>query len=105
MRSVIFEMDQTFILRFPQIAQTIFEELDDQNLVKCKEVNKEWRMFLKAPKFLLMRKIQKAFEKRQCTFGKVWWDVAKCISTRTISEIEVAATEFFRDDSMFQWPI
>jgi hypothetical protein len=42
-------------LRFPSVAESIFDELDNQSLVKCKEVSRVWRIFLQGPKFLIMR--------------------------------------------------
>ena len=38
-------MDELF-LRFPQIGKQIFEELDNKNLTKCKEVCKSWQEFI-----------------------------------------------------------
>ena len=32
--------------RFPHIGQQIFEELDNKNLTKCREVCKSWQTFI-----------------------------------------------------------
>ena len=34
------------IERFPHIAEQIFEQLDNKNLSKCREVNKVWKNFI-----------------------------------------------------------
>ena len=38
-------MDE-IMLRFPHIADQIYEELDNQSLLKCKEVSLSWYHFL-----------------------------------------------------------
>ena len=87
-------------LRFPSVAELIFDELDNQSLVKCKEVSGVWRIFLKAPKFLIMRKIQKMVETRR-KFRNVWKLVGKKISTNEILQLEVATAEFYGNDRNF----
>ena len=32
--------------QFPHIAEQIFEQLDNKNLSKCREVNKSWKNFI-----------------------------------------------------------
>ena len=34
------------IERFPHIAEQIFEQLDNESLTKCREVNKVWKNFI-----------------------------------------------------------
>ena len=87
-------------LRFPSVAESIFDELDNQSLVKCKEVSGVWRIFLQAPKFLIMRKIQKMVETRR-KFRKVWKLVGQKISTNEILQLEVATAEFYGNDRNF----
>ena len=88
-------------LRFPSIAESIFDELDNQSLVKCREVSREWSEFLSSPKFVLMRKIKKTVETRR-KFRGVWRSVGKKHNTNTISQLEVAVTEFFANDENFE---
>ena len=87
-------------LRFPSVAESIFDELDNESLVKCKEVSGVWRNFLQAPKFLIMRKIQKMVETRR-KFRNVWKLVGKKISTNEILQLEVATAEFYSNDRNF----
>ena len=88
-------------LRFPSIAESIFDELDNQSLVKCSEVSREWSEFLGSPKFLLMRKIKKTVETRR-KFRGVWSSVRKKLNTNTILQLEAAVTEFFGNDENFE---
>ena len=46
------------ILRFHQIGKKIFEELDNQSLTKCREVNKSWRGFIDGEKTVPFRIIK-----------------------------------------------
>ena len=39
-------MMENFILRFPHIAQQIFEKLGNKSLTKCREVGKLWQTFI-----------------------------------------------------------
>ena len=45
--------------RFPHIGCKILEELDNQSLVKCYEVNKWWKKYVGGQKTVFIRKIQK----------------------------------------------
>ena len=81
-------------LRFPSIAESIFDELDNQCLVKCREVSREWSEFLSSPKFVLVRKIKKTVETRR-KFRNVWRSVVKKLNTNTILQLEAAVNEFF----------
>ena len=53
-------MEEEFFLRFPQLGEDIFKELNNQSLLKCKRVSKTWDSFLVDQKFILMRKIRNA---------------------------------------------
>ena len=37
---------EDFLLRFPHIAEQIFEQLDNRSLTKCRGVSKLWRRFI-----------------------------------------------------------
>ena len=49
-------MEET-ILRFPVIAKQIFDQLDDQNLTKCRGISKTW--YGATERLLWTRKFQK----------------------------------------------
>ena len=46
------------LLRFHQIGKKIFEELDNQRLTKCREVNESWRGFIDGEKTVPFRIIK-----------------------------------------------
>ena len=45
--------------RFPHLGKNILEELDDESLVKCREVNKWWQEFVDGQKTSYVRNITK----------------------------------------------
>ena len=46
------------LLRFPHIGKKIFEELDNERLMKCREVNESWRGFIDGEKIVPFRIIK-----------------------------------------------
>ena len=46
--------------RFPQISEKIFDQLDDQNLVKCRRISKSWCNYLDNQKILYNRIIKQS---------------------------------------------
>ena len=50
------------ILRFPQIAEKVFGELDDKTMTNCKEVSRPWNVFLDEKKVQWFRILQKYAE-------------------------------------------
>ena len=46
------------LLRFHQIGKKIFEELDNQSLAKCREVNESWGLFIDGEKTIPFRIIK-----------------------------------------------
>ena len=49
---------EEILVRFHQIGKKIFEELDNQSLTKCREVNKSWRGFIDGEKTVPFRIIK-----------------------------------------------
>ena len=90
-----------FCSRFPDVAESIFDKLNNDSLVNCKEVSTEWNSFLDDPKFLLMRKIVKILKsKNQLDLIPKIAKIITKISTDTFKELEMAVTEFYADESI-----
>ena len=51
-------MEEIFA-RFPKLGKGILNNLDDENLVKCKEVKRSWHSFMDGEKFYWRRVIKK----------------------------------------------
>ena len=52
------KMDEV-LLRFPLIGLEIFQQLDDKNLTRCREISKTWCKFIDNHGIILRRKIKK----------------------------------------------
>ena len=47
--------------RFPHLGKNVLEELDNESLVKCREVNKWWQDFVDGQRISYVRNITKCF--------------------------------------------
>ena len=52
-------MEEQFV-RFPYISEQIFDQLDDQNLVKCRRISKSWCNYLDNQKVLYIQIIKQS---------------------------------------------
>ena len=57
-KSVKGQIEETF-LRFPHLGEQILENLDNQSLLECKQVSKQWSDFLNETKALPIKLLQK----------------------------------------------
>ena len=92
------KFDEIFCLRFPEIAESIFENVDNQSLVNCLEASRDFEHFLRSQsqKLYLKRKIQKIVEAHD-EFSEMWKTVLKNVSTETIIHLEFAVSKFYED--------
>ena len=91
-------MDQ-IILRFPLIAEQIFDELDDQNVSKCREISKTW--YDATERLHWARKIQnltKENKKHQIS----WKSVLVNIPTDILKKLALSCEEYHYN--IPQWP-
>ena len=97
-------MMEVLILRFPHLSENIFDQLDDQDLVKCQEACKAWQNYVAKQKFFHCRKIQKKIENNQ-NFGEFWRRVLSKVNTEISIQLFWAVEKFFleKNDSSTQW--
>ena len=57
----LFSMQEQFA-RFPHISEKIFDQLDDQNLVKCRRISKSWCNYLDNQKILYIQIIKQSIK-------------------------------------------
>ena len=91
-----------FCLRFPQLAESIFDSVDNLSLVRCREIDRNWNNFLTAPKFLLIRKIFKKFEnhhKKSWKCTEIWMYFTKNLQTSDVLQLELACSKFCSENS------
>ena len=77
------------ISRFSHLGEGIFNLLDNQNLVKCRKINKSWRDYLDKQRFLEIRKIKETVAQFH-EIGGEWKKFFETASTKTIMDLGLA---------------
>ena len=92
------KFDEEFCLRFPKLADSIFEKIDNQSLVNCQEASRGLEKVLKgqSQKLYLIRKIQNTVEAHD-EYNGMWKTVVKDATTETIKHLELAVSKFYAD--------
>ena len=89
---------ETFILRFPTVTQHILQELDDQNLTKCREVGLSFHKFLNQDKVLWMRMIQN-YISNYVNRKKSWNHVMKQVPVDIFKKLALCVESFLTEGS------
>ena len=84
-------------LRFSHLSEKIFDSLDNDSIIKCKEVSRFWFNYLDGQKLVQIR-IIKAKVKQFHSIGKAWNNVFNSASTETIMTLGVAVNQFYKKD-------
>ena len=93
------------ILRFPNVAQDIFKELNDETLTTCRNVSRLWCDHLDDQKFCWVRMIQRYHKNMKNAYHQ-WEKVLKNTPVEIVKEISVSTQQFFKDDAsriQFHW--
>ena len=56
---------EEIVVRFPKVSKLIFNNLDDENITKCKIVSRSWNSFMKKERFFWIRIIEKYMNKHE----------------------------------------
>ena len=86
---------ETFIIRFPTVTQSILQELDNQNLTRCREVCLNFHKFLNQDKVLWMKMIQN-FTEDYGNHQKSWNLVMKQVAVDILKKLAFSAESFFK---------
>ena len=89
---------ETFILRFPTVTQNILQELDDQNLTKCREVGLSFHKFLNQDKVLWLRMIQN-YSENYGNYKKLWNLVMKQVPVDIFKKLALCVESFLNEGS------
>ena len=84
-------------IRFSHLSEKIFDSLDNENIINCKEVSRFWYDFLDEQKFVQIR-IIKATVGKFHPIGKSWNKVLNSASTETIMVLQDAVNQFYKND-------
>ena len=85
---------EEFLLRFPGIGREIFNQLDNKNLTKCKEVSRSNCKFLEENKLLWKRMIKK-YDANNVEFKDSWKLVTEKVPTQIVKELALAVEQFY----------
>ena len=91
------------LLRFHQIGKKIFEELDNQSLTKCREVNKYWRGFIDCEKTVPFRIIKSLTNVPDTYLTKNFGKVDLASVTELVKNIQHAYNELHREPHNFKY--
>ena len=92
------KMKNIFFLRFPHLVQSIFEILDDENLIKCKTVSRSWSSYMDEERFFWKRIIKKLVHDYD-DFRKEWIVAMKKADIEMIKELGCAVQKIFSGHS------
>ena len=83
-------MEEVF-LRFPHLAEQIFEQIDNEHLYKCTKVDKHWNGFISGQKLPWIRMISKYID-----FSEAWLIFCRKSKINTLSVIAKTMTDYDR---------
>ena len=89
---------ENICIRFSHLSEKIFDSLDNENIVNCKETSQFWYDFLDGQKFVQIRIIMATVGKFH-SIGKSWNKVLSSASTETIMVLRDAVNQFYKTDS------
>ena len=85
---------EDFCLTHPNVAESIFDKLDNKSLIKCRKVSRVLKTFLTDPTIILMRKFEETVG-NQDQFAKLWKPILKSLSADNLKQLELAMNLFY----------
>ena len=85
---------EDLISRFPPVAQNIFNNLNVEDLKKCREVSKSFYVSLENSR-LYWEKILKKFDQNQIDYKEAWESVVENNPKEKIKELATAVARFY----------
>ena len=99
-------MTNNVIVRFPAIAEMIFNQLENCSIANCRKVNESWRSFIDDQKLPWIRKIQK-FSGSLTGFHDQWIQIIARTPINVVKELAVNVEIFFKANpkrNEHRWP-
>jgi hypothetical protein len=84
---------KTFFQRFPDLCHDIFDQLDDPNLAKSKEVSVTWCSFINLENIWWIRMIQKYWDEED---PDVWRKVIVRTPIEIVKNFAIASRQFYK---------
>ena len=85
---------EEFLARFPGLGRKIFNQLDNQDLIKCKEVSRYQCKFLEDDRLVWTRMIKK-YNANHFEFKDAWKLVVEKVPVEIVKEIAIATKQFY----------
>ena len=85
---------EEFLARFPGIGREIFNQLDNKNLTKCKEVSRYQCEFLEDDCLLWTRMIEK-YKANHVEYKDAWKSVVEKVPVKIVKELAIATEKFY----------
>ena len=86
---------ENFTLRFPLMTQKLLEQLDNESLVKSREISRIWKTSLDNNKCMWIR-IIKQYVRQDGKFKNSWNAVLTKIPFEIVKELALAVKVFFK---------
>ena len=84
--------------RFPDLCIGIFEQLDDQNLAKSKELSVTWSSFINSEKIQWVGMIQKYGKQDIIEDPDVWKKVIVRTPVKIVEDLAIASRHFYKSN-------
>ena len=91
---------ENFCKRFPHLANSVFDQVDEQSLNICKEISGDVLEYLDKERFFWIRIIKK-YQRRLKDFPKLWKLVIDKTPVEKIKEIAIAVSRFFNCNHLY----
>ena len=91
---------ENFCKRFPHLANSVFDQVDEQSLNICKEISGDVLEYLDKERFFWIRIIKK-YQRRLKDFPKLWKLVIDKTPVEKIKEIAIAVSRFFQGGHLY----
>ena len=82
------------MLKFPNLAEEILKELENESVANCRKISKPWRSFIDNQKFLWIRKMS-MYKRYMIKFKNQWNKVIRRTPVGNVKELSIAVQEFF----------
>ena len=95
------------LVRFPHIGNQVFQQLDNEDLIKCRKISPSWNEFIGNQKLPWIRMIKKYLHELE--FNKKileeWRKFVKSYNVATLQQIAIKVERFFQDNPDEEYPI
>ena len=90
--------------RFPHFSESIFNNLDNQSLINCKEASRELSEFLESERFFWIRMLRN-YSKHYHTFQDSWKMAINKTSVEIVKHLALATKAFFKSPDTLNYEI